>query len=228
DYELSIQLKVAVQADLPQNKKMNDKFGNTEPWGKVGGEDYIRWRVRVENMLNRNSRIWMFENGQDNTQSLPTSPTLHNSFYDHRIIPQGPQVIDGTFVTVGPKKRRGNLPKATTALLKDWLARHKKHPYPTEEEKQGLAKETMLNLQQISNWFINARRRHLPLMLNSSNSKSTGNDLDIYPYKTAEKANGDASDKFTKHRTAKAGSRISNGAVDKPRPCRGKRHRNLV
>ncbi|CAG8799449.1 7681_t:CDS:2, partial [Racocetra persica] len=153
------------------------------------------WRERVANMLNRNSQIWMLENGRDNTQSLPTSPTLpatlplQNSFYNHRIIPQGPQVIDGTFVTVGgPKKRRGNLPKATTALLKDWLAKHKKHPYPTEEEKQGLAKETMLNLQQISNWFINARRRHLPLMLNSSNSKSTGNDLDIYPYKAAEKA----------------------------------------
>ncbi|CAG8540557.1 11396_t:CDS:2 [Racocetra fulgida] len=166
DCELSIQLKVAVQADLPQNKKMNDKFGNTETMGK---------------------------SGVDNGGSLPTSPTLplQNSFYNHRIIPQGPQVIDGTFVTVGgPKKRRGNLPKATTALLKDWLAKHKKHPYPTEEEKQDLAKETMLNLQQISNWFINARRRHLPLMLNSSNSKSTGNDLDIYPYKAAEKADG--------------------------------------
>ncbi|CAG8675785.1 9174_t:CDS:2 [Dentiscutata erythropus] len=186
------------------------------------GEDYLQWRDRVENMLNRNSRIWMYENDRDATQSLPTSPTLNNAFYNHRIIPQG---IDGTFVTVSPKKRRGNLPKATTALLKDWLARHKKHPYPTEEEKQDLAKETMLNLQQISNWFINARRRHLPLMLNSSNSKSTGNDLDIYPYKNAEKADGDASDiKSAKRHAARACSRILNGAIKKPKPtCRGRK-----
>ncbi|CAG8509408.1 26575_t:CDS:2 [Gigaspora margarita] len=182
--------------------------------------------------MNRNSRIWMHEHetGRDvyfndltiDAQSLPSSPLLHNTFYNHRIIPQGPQVIDGTFVTVGPKKRRGNLPKATTALLKDWLARHKKHPYPTEEEKQGLAKKTALNLQQISNWFINARRRHLPLMLNSTNTKGS---VDIYSYKTAEKAEDTTEVKSTRCHTAKACSRIQmNGAIKKPKhTCRGRR-----
>ncbi|RKP34973.1 homeobox KN domain-containing protein, partial [Dimargaris cristalligena] len=55
--------------------------------------------------------------------------------------------------------RRGNLPKAVTAILKAWLLEHVKHPYPTEEEKIALAHETELSLNQISNWFINARRR---------------------------------------------------------------------
>lgn len=63
------------------------------------------------------------------------------------------------------KRRRGNLPKAVTAILRDWLSKHKKHPYPTEEEKAALAAETNLNLNQISNWFINARRRILQPML---------------------------------------------------------------
>ncbi|KAI7863403.1 Homeodomain-like protein, partial [Spinellus fusiger] len=63
------------------------------------------------------------------------------------------------------KRRRGNLPKAVTAILREWLARHKKHPYPTEEEKAALARETRLTLNQISNWFINARRRILQPML---------------------------------------------------------------
>ncbi|KAG0175201.1 hypothetical protein DFQ30_010976 [Apophysomyces sp. BC1015] len=63
------------------------------------------------------------------------------------------------------KRRRGNLPKAVTAILRDWLSKHKKHPYPTEEEKAALAKETSLTLNQISNWFINARRRILQPML---------------------------------------------------------------
>lgn len=63
------------------------------------------------------------------------------------------------------KRRRGNLPKAVTAILRDWLSKHKRHPYPTEEEKAKLAEETNLNLNQISNWFINARRRILQPML---------------------------------------------------------------
>ncbi|OAD72245.1 Homeodomain-like DNA binding domain-containing transcription factor, partial [Phycomyces blakesleeanus NRRL 1555(-)] len=57
------------------------------------------------------------------------------------------------------KRRRGNLPKEVTEFLKTWLVRHKKHPYPTEKEKLELAYRTGLTVNQISNWFINARRR---------------------------------------------------------------------
>lgn len=63
------------------------------------------------------------------------------------------------------RKRRGNLPKNVTAILKQWLIDHCRHPYPTEEEKRVLRLKTDLTLNQISNWFINARRRILPLIL---------------------------------------------------------------
>ncbi|CAO3661558.1 unnamed protein product [Rhizopus microsporus] len=63
------------------------------------------------------------------------------------------------------KKRRGNLPKDVTAILKEWLQEHSGHPYPTEEEKKLLVQRTNLSLNQISNWFINARRRLLPILL---------------------------------------------------------------
>lgn len=66
-----------------------------------------------------------------------------------------------------PKKRRGNLPKAATNVLKKWLFDHLFHPYPTEEEKSGLGQQTGLTMNQISNWFINARRRILQPMLES-------------------------------------------------------------
>lgn len=80
------------------------------------------------------------------------------------------------------KRRRGNLPKAVTAILRDWLSRHKKHPYPTEEEKAALAAETSLNLNQISNWFINARRRILQPMLEQEEEQDK-NEMDlIVPY----------------------------------------------
>ncbi|KAI9236510.1 MAG: Homeodomain-like protein, partial [Podila humilis] len=59
------------------------------------------------------------------------------------------------------RKRRGNLPKSVTSVLKNWLVQNAIHPYPTEDEKIKLAEATHLSLNQISNWFINARRRIL-------------------------------------------------------------------
>ncbi|CDH57597.1 hypothetical protein RO3G_08713 [Lichtheimia corymbifera JMRC:FSU:9682] len=65
------------------------------------------------------------------------------------------------------KRRRGNLPKQVTEYLKAWLVDHKQHPYPSEKEKLHLAQQTGLTVNQISNWFINARRRILQPMLES-------------------------------------------------------------
>jgi len=73
------------------------------------------------------------------------------------------------------KSRRGNLPKSATNLLKKWLFDHLFHPYPTEEEKSQLSLQTGLNLNQISNWFINARRRTLQPMLESVRNQQQEN-----------------------------------------------------
>ncbi|SAM07937.1 hypothetical protein [Absidia glauca] len=72
------------------------------------------------------------------------------------------------------KRRRGNLPKPVTAILKRWLLEHCRNPYPTEEEKRQLKAETQLTLNQISNWFINARRRTLPVILAKLNHHYPG------------------------------------------------------
>ncbi|UZJ54423.1 hypothetical protein CBS101457_003743 [Exobasidium rhododendri] len=58
-------------------------------------------------------------------------------------------------------RRRGKLPKMVTDLLKSWLLDHASHPYPTEDEKRRLCDLTGLSISQVSNWFINARRRIL-------------------------------------------------------------------
>lgn len=58
-------------------------------------------------------------------------------------------------------RRRGKLPKPVTDLLKSWLLDHASHPYPTEDEKKRLCDATGLSISQVSNWFINARRRIL-------------------------------------------------------------------
>ncbi|KAF2786207.1 hypothetical protein K505DRAFT_150719 [Melanomma pulvis-pyrius CBS 109.77] len=57
------------------------------------------------------------------------------------------------------RKRRGNLPKEATGILKAWFSAHRESPYPTEDEKLSLCNQTQLSLNQVSNWFINARRR---------------------------------------------------------------------
>lgn len=50
-------------------------------------------------------------------------------------------------------------PRAATKVLKDWMIAHIDHPYPVEEEKETLVKQTGLTLGQISNWMANTRRR---------------------------------------------------------------------
>lgn len=92
----------------------------------------------------------------------------------------------------GPqRKRRGNLPKETTDKLRSWFVAHLHHPYPTEDEKQELMMQTGLQMSefppqscirdesltrlpadQISNWFINARRRQLPTMISNARAES--------------------------------------------------------
>mmetsp|Transcript_36600 Transcript_36600/g.82311 ORF Transcript_36600/g.82311 Transcript_36600/m.82311 type:complete len:639 (-) Transcript_36600:326-2242(-) len=60
-------------------------------------------------------------------------------------------------------------PKAKTALgqyavqyLKNWMLspEHIEHPYPTEDEKIEIMEDTGLELKQLTNWFVNNRKRY--------------------------------------------------------------------
>jgi hypothetical protein len=59
------------------------------------------------------------------------------------------------------KKNRINFSKDITNILKDWLFANIDHPYPNNTDKINLSMATGLNVEQISNWFINGRRRLL-------------------------------------------------------------------
>lgn len=51
----------------------------------------------------------------------------------------------------GPgRRRRGNLPKHITDILRAWFHDHLDHPYPTDEDKQMLIGKTSLTQQQVS------------------------------------------------------------------------------
>jgi hypothetical protein len=66
----------------------------------------------------------------------------------------------------GKRGKRLNHDSEAKKILIDWLYENRVNPYPTEIEKQRLSLMTNLKPHQINNWFINARRRILPSMIN--------------------------------------------------------------
>ncbi|KAG2221959.1 hypothetical protein INT45_010483 [Circinella minor] len=138
------------------------------------------------------------------------------------------------------RKRRGNLPKPVTAILKSWLVEHCANPYPTEDEKNWLKHKTGLTLNQISNWFINARRRILPLILIKATS-ADGRPLEHHRKRrgkppsamtaarrrmakrqSQKSFDGDDIKEFSSA-TKRGYKRSSNTAFESPRPTKSKR-----
>ncbi|KAI4184222.1 MAG: hypothetical protein LQ348_004581 [Seirophora lacunosa] len=111
------------------------------------------------------------------SQPLPPQPPhadpryAYDSYTPHPHDPSGQmgRPVEFQNVDVGGeksnKKRRGNLPKQTTDILRQWLHEHLDHAYPNEDQKAMLIRETGLTDKQVSNWFINARRRNVPRLL---------------------------------------------------------------
>lgn len=56
-------------------------------------------------------------------------------------------------------RKRSNLPKHSTEIMKKWFDENIESPYPSEEQKRQFAAAANINLTQVSNWFINHRRR---------------------------------------------------------------------
>ncbi|GFQ05495.1 bel1-like homeodomain protein 4 [Phtheirospermum japonicum] len=56
------------------------------------------------------------------------------------------------------RPQRG-LPERSVNALRAWLFEHFLNPYPSDADKQILARQTGLSRNQVSNWFINARVR---------------------------------------------------------------------
>ncbi|KAI0889208.1 uncharacterized protein GGS22DRAFT_153416 [Annulohypoxylon maeteangense] len=85
------------------------------------------------------------------TAMVTSAPPPHCLFTsENRQSPSKPQ----TMPKIGARFSRESV-----KILKNWVVTHSRHPYPTEEEKEGLQKITGLNKTQITNWLANARRR---------------------------------------------------------------------
>lgn len=60
------------------------------------------------------------------------------------------------------KRKSASLPSETVEYLKAWMMspEHIAHPYPTEQEKAEIMKDTGIELKQLTNWFVNNRKRY--------------------------------------------------------------------
>ena len=59
-------------------------------------------------------------------------------------------------------RKSSSLPLETVEYLKNWMMSpdHIAHPYPTEQEKALIMEETGIELKQLTNWFVNNRKRY--------------------------------------------------------------------
>ncbi|KAF2155783.1 hypothetical protein K461DRAFT_274813 [Myriangium duriaei CBS 260.36] len=71
-------------------------------------------------------------------------------------------------------RKRSNLPKESTDIMKRWFEAHLDNPYPSEDEKKFFAQKAGINLTQVSNWFINHRRRCPELREQRDKKQTTG------------------------------------------------------
>lgn len=90
---------------------------------------------------------------------------------------------DITSANSGSRGKAGaRFSRESVKILKNWLSTHSKHPYPNDEEKEMLQKQTGLNKTQITNWLANTRRRNKNTVGQRSTSpgvRSWTNPIDI-------------------------------------------------
>jgi len=62
----------------------------------------------------------------------------------------------------GTQRKSTSLPSETVEYLKAWMMspEHIAHPYPTEQEKCQIMSDTGIELKQLTNWFVNNRKRY--------------------------------------------------------------------
>jgi hypothetical protein len=132
---------------------------------------YSSRRTPVHDQAQRSHQSYSESNG--NGTLFPSAQTRHLAAYDASkgYVPLSAGYIDAEYSPHSPhqgngapypnfgvlsdsgdsrsKKRRGNLPKPVTDILRAWFREHLDHPYPSEDDKQKLIARTGLTISQV-------------------------------------------------------------------------------
>jgi hypothetical protein len=66
---------------------------------------------------------------------------------------------------------RKNFSSTARKIFHDFLKNHLNNPYPNEQEKNDMARESNCTVEQVGTWFVNARVRTLPKLLGLKKQK---------------------------------------------------------
>eukprot|EP00986_Skeletonema_menzelii_P003151 scaffold932_cov139-Skeletonema_menzelii.AAC.10 len=78
-------------------------------------------------------------------------------------------------------KKKTALSQYAVQYLKNWMLSptHIEHPYPTEDEKVKIMKTTGIEIKQLTNWFVNNRKRYWKPKMDEYKRRSSETNLTV-------------------------------------------------
>lgn len=78
-------------------------------------------------------------------------------------------------------KKKTALSQHAVQYLKNWMLSpaHIEHPYPTEDEKVNIIKATGIDIKQLTNWFVNNRKRYWKPKVEEYRRRSSESNLSV-------------------------------------------------
>lgn len=128
-------------------------------------------RSQMKDSLNKEIQPTPYPGQQGSTLSRTSSvDSMDSSLQSGSNTPMSSSAISLDGSNFGSKKRT-NLPRETIEILNDWILNNMDNPYPNHSQKRLLLERTGLSNVQLSNWFINKRRRRIFSKLSGNNGQ---------------------------------------------------------
>mmetsp|Transcript_10647 Transcript_10647/g.23520 ORF Transcript_10647/g.23520 Transcript_10647/m.23520 type:complete len:564 (-) Transcript_10647:429-2120(-) len=115
----------------------------------------------------------------------------------------------------GHPKKKTALSSYAVEYLKAWMMSpdHIEHPYPTEDEKVKIMKDTSIELKQLTNWFVNNRKRYWKPKVEEMRQQSISCNVTLQEMAAAAQAAGGGSVATVARMASEKSNRNSSSAV---------------
>jgi len=123
----------------------------------------IQFSCQCSFTADSNASGWAIRNDRDVNGNVEQPPLDRRNLFPHSH--STPDLIalkssdENLMANEHSAKVGARFSRESIRILRAWLSTHQGHPYPTDDEKDALQRQTGLNKTQITNWLANARRR---------------------------------------------------------------------